>query len=144
MPNLSDRMSEPSTAIRPWVVMTTKEKTMTYVDGFVLPVPTAEFDEYTKNAELGKTVWMEHGALSYVEAKADDVHDGEVTSFPMAVKKEEGDTIVFSYVTYKSREHRDEVVKKVMNDPRMKEGMEKMPAYLKRLIYGGFQVFVEA
>ena len=117
---------------------------MTYVDGFVLPVPNAEWEEYTKNAELGRTVWMEHGALSYVEAKADDVPDGEVTSFPMAVKKEEGDIIVFSYVTYRSREHRNEVMKKVMSDPRMKTSMDKMPAYMKRLIYGGFQVFVDA
>lgn len=115
---------------------------MTYVDGFVMPVPTAEFEEYRKSAELGRTVWMEHGALSYVEAKADDVPDGKVTSFPMAVKKEEGETIVFSYATYKSREHRDEVMKKVMADPRMQP--ENMPPYMKRLIYGGFQVFVEA
>lgn len=117
---------------------------MTYVDGFVLPVPNAEWEEYRKNAELGKTVWMEHGALSYVEAKADDVPDGEITSFPLAVKKEQNETVVFSYVTYKSREHRDEVVKKVMDDPRLKANMDKMPAYMKRLIYGGFQVFLEA
>lgn len=117
---------------------------MAYVDSFILPVPKGEFDEYTKKAELGRTVWMDHGALSYVEAKADDVPDGEVTSFPMAVKKEEGDTIVFSYVTYRSRQHRDEVMKKVMEDPRLKDGMDNMPAYMKRLIYGGFQVFVEA
>lgn len=115
---------------------------MSYVDGFVLPVPTAEFEQYQKSAELGRTVWMEHGALSYVEAKADDVQDGEITSFPMAVKKEEGETIVFSYVTYKSREHRDEVLTKVMSDPRMNQN--DMPPYLKRLIYGGFQVFIEA
>lgn len=117
---------------------------MTYVDGFVLPVPKGGFEEYKKQAELGKMVWMEHGALSYVEAQADDVPDGVVTSFPMAVKKEEDDTIVFSYVTYKSREHRDEVMKKVMDDPRMKASMDTMPPYMKRLIYGGFQVFVEA
>jgi uncharacterized protein YbaA (DUF1428 family) len=117
---------------------------MTYVDGFVLAVPNAEFEDYRKNAELGRTVWMEHGALSYVEAKADDVPDGEVTSFPMAVKQGEGETIVFSYATYKSREHRDEVMKKVMADPRLAASMENMPAYMKRMIYGGFQVFVEA
>lgn len=115
---------------------------MTYVDGFVMPVPKAEFEEYRKNAELGRTVWMEHGALSYIEAEADDVPDGEITSFPMAVKKEEGETVVFSYVTYKSREHRDEVMKKVMADPRMQP--QNMPPYMKRLIYGGFRVFVEA
>lgn len=117
---------------------------MTYVDGFVLPVPTAELEEYRKNAELGKTVWMEHGALSYIEAEADDVPDGKITSFPMAVKKEAGETVIFSYATYKSREHRDEVMKKVMDDPRMKASMDTMPPYMKRLIYGGFRVFVEA
>lgn len=117
---------------------------MTYVDGFVLPVPKAEFEEYKKNAELGRTAWMQHGALSYAEAYSDDVPDGEVTSFPLAVKKEADEIIIFSYVTYKSREHRDEVMKKVMADERLKPGMENMPAYMKRLIYGGFQVFVEA
>lgn len=115
---------------------------MTYVDGFVLPVPRDEFEEYTRNAELGRTVWMEYGALSYVEAKADDVPDGEITSFPLAVKKEGDEIVVFSYVTYKSREHRDEVLKKVLADPRMKP--ENMPAYMKRMIYGGFEVFIEA
>jgi uncharacterized protein YbaA (DUF1428 family) len=116
---------------------------MSYVDGFVLPVPKAEWEEYLKNAELGCKIWMEHGALSYVEAEADDVPDGEITSFPLAVKKEAGETIVFSFVTYRSREHRDEVMKKVMADPRLQPGMQNMPAYMKRLIYGGFKVFVE-
>jgi len=117
---------------------------MSYVDGFVLAVPNAEFEEYRKNAELGRTVWMEHGALSYVEARADDVPEGEITSFPMAVKRGEDETIVFSFATYRSREHRDEVMKKVMADPRLAASMENMPAYMKRMIYGGFQVFVEA
>jgi uncharacterized protein YbaA (DUF1428 family) len=87
---------------------------------------------------------MDHGALSYVEARDDDVPDGEVTSFPMAVKKETDDIIIFSYVTYKSREHRDEVMKKVMDDPRLKPQMESIPAYMKRMIYGGFKVFIES
>ena len=116
---------------------------MTYVDGFVLPVPQAEWEEYRKNVDLAATVWMEHGALSYVEAEADDVPDGQQTSFPLAVKKEAGDTIVFSYVTYKSREHRDEEMGKVMADPRLQPGMQNMPAYMGRLIYGGFKVFME-
>jgi len=115
---------------------------MTYVDGFVLPVPQADFEAYKKQAELGKTIWMEHGALSYVEAVSDDVPDGEVTSFPMAVRQEKGDVIVFSYVTYRSREHRDEVMKKVMSDKRL-DG-QPMPPYMKRMIYGGFKAFIEA
>ena len=117
---------------------------MSYVDGFVLPVPQAEFEDYKKQAELGKIVWLEHGALSYMEAVADDVPEGELTSFPIAVKKEKDDVIVFSYATYRSREHRDAVMKKVMEDPRLKEGMENMPAYMKRMIYGGFKAFVES
>ncbi len=117
---------------------------MVYVDGFVMPVPQAEFEAYRKMAELGCKVWMEHGALSYVEAREDDVPEGKLTSFPLAVKKEEGDVVVFSYVTYKSREHRDAVMKKVMEDPRMKEGMENIPPYMQRMIYGGFSAFVEA
>lgn len=117
---------------------------MTYVDGFVMPVPRAEFDAYRKQVDIAATVWMDHGALSYVEAKDDDVPDGEVTSFPMAVKREGDEMIIFSWITYKSREHRDEVIKKVMEDPRLKESMQNIPAYMKRMIYGGFEVFKKA
>lgn len=117
---------------------------MTYADGFVLPVPRAEFDAYRKQVDLACKVWMEHGALSYVEAKDDDVPDGKVTSFPMAVKRDGDEIIVFSWITYKSRQHRDEVLKKVMEDPRLKESMEKIPAFMQRMIYGGFEVFKEA
>jgi len=117
---------------------------MSYVDGFVMPIPKAEFEAYKKQAELGRTVWMEHGALSYLEAQADDVPYGELTSFPRAVQTTDDEIVIFAYATYKSREHRDEVMKKVMEDPRLKEGMENMPAYMKRMIYGGFKVFVEA
>jgi len=117
---------------------------MTYVDAFVLPIPNSEFEAYKRQAEIGKTVWLDHGALSYMEARADDVPDGKVTSFPMAVKKEEGETIVFAYATFKSRQHRDDVMKKVMEDPRLKEFMENIPPYMKRMIYGGFQGFVES
>jgi len=121
-----------------------RRQIMSYVDGFILPVPRGEWDAYRKQAELGKTEWMDHGALAYVEAREDDVPDGELTSFPMAVKKDDGDTIVFSYAVYESREHRDAVMKKVMADPRLQETMQNIPAYMKRMIYGGFQVFVEA
>jgi len=117
---------------------------MTYVDGFVLPVPKAEFDDYVKMTEIAKTVWMEFGALSYVEARDDDVPDGKITSFPLAVKKEDDDIIVFSYITYRSRAERDEIMKKVMEDQRIKDSMKEIPAYMKRMIYGGFEVFTEA
>lgn len=115
---------------------------MTYVDGFVLPVPKADFEAYKKHAELGKAAWLEHGALSYMEAVSDDMPDGKLTSFPMAVKQEKDDVIVFSYATYKSREHRDEVMKKVMEDPRF--AGQEMPPYFRRMIYGGFEAFVES
>lgn len=116
---------------------------MAYVDGFLVPVPEGKLEEYRKMAELGRQVWMEHGALQYVEAVADDVPHGHTTDFYRAVKQEEGETVVFAYIVYRSREHRDEVNKKVMADPRMKEP-ESMPFDGKRMMFGGFKVFVES
>ncbi|MEO8683662.1 MAG: DUF1428 family protein [Devosia sp.] len=114
---------------------------MTYVDGFVLAVPKANIEAYRASATLGGKVWMEHGALSYMECMGDDVPPGEVTSFPLAVKAKDDEVVFFSWVTYQSREKRDEVMAKVMADPRL-TGAE-MPFDGKRLIYGGFQGFVE-
>lgn len=116
---------------------------MTYVDGFVLPVPEKNLDAYKEMAELGCKVWMEHGALAYMEAVADDVPEGKTTDFYRAVKREDGETVIFSYAVYKSREHRDEVMKKVMEDPRLKKGMENMPFDGKRMFWGGFRPIVE-
>jgi uncharacterized protein YbaA (DUF1428 family) len=116
---------------------------MTYVDGFVLPLPKANTDAYREMASKAGHVWREHGALSYVEAIADDVPYGEITSFPRSVNQEEDETVVFAFVTYKSREHRDEVMKKVMADPRLAGGMENAPFDAKRMIYGGFKAIVE-
>ena len=114
---------------------------MTYVDGFVLAIPKANIEAYRKVAiEAGK-VWMEYGALSYMECMGDDVPPGEVTSFPMAVKAKDDEIVFFSWVTYASREKRDEVMKKVMDDPRFKDA--DMPFDGKRMIYGGFEGFVE-
>lgn len=117
---------------------------MVYVDGFLLAVRKDKMDAYKEMAELGRTVWMEHGALSYVEAKADDVPYGELTSFPRAVQAQDDEVVIFSYVTYNDRAHRDEVMAKVMADERMKPGMENMPFDGKRMIFGGFEVFVQA
>ncbi|WP_369060648.1 DUF1428 domain-containing protein [Caulobacter sp. 73W] len=117
---------------------------MTYVDGFVIAVPKDKMDAYREMAELGRTVWMEHGALSYVEAKADDVPYGELTSFPRAVQQKDDETTIFSFITYRDRAHRDEVNAKVMADERMKGGMENAPFDGKRMIYGGFEAFVQA
>lgn len=114
-----------------------------YVDGFVLAVPKDKIDAYKKMATLGGEVWMEHGALTYVETIADDVPYGELTSFPRAVQAKEDEIVVFSWVTYESRAKRDEVMAKVMADPRMKPGMVDMPFDGKRMIFGGFTTIVE-
>ncbi len=115
-----------------------------YVDGFVLPVPTAKLDAYREMAELAGKVWRDHGALEYVECIADDVKPGKVTSFPQAVQLKEGETVIFSWAVYKSREHRDEVLAKVMADERMKgHSPATMPFDGKRMFWGGFNVFLE-
>jgi uncharacterized protein YbaA (DUF1428 family) len=117
---------------------------MTYVDGFLLAVPKARLDEYKDMARKGKEVWMEHGALSYVEAMGDDVPYGELTSFPRAVQAKDDEIVIFAWVTYESREARDRIMKKVMEDERMNGDMEKMPFDGKRMIFGGFEAIVEA
>lgn len=117
---------------------------MSYVDGFVLAVQKNKLDAYKKLAELARDVWMGFGALSYVEAVADDVPVGELTSFPRAVQLKDDEVVVFSWITYASREARDAIMKKVMEDPRMKPDMENMPFDGKRMIYGGFKAIVES
>ncbi len=116
---------------------------MSYVDGFVLAVPKANLDAYKKVASDAGEVWKEYGALDYVEAVADDVPYGELTSFPRAVQAKDDEVVVFSWVTYESRARRDEILAKVMADPRMQADMSKMPFDGKRMIYGGFQPIVE-
>jgi len=115
-----------------------------YVDGFVLPVPQDKLDAYVEMAREAGKLWREHGALEFRECVADDVKVGELTSFPRSVHLEEGETVVFSWITFESREHRDRVNAKVMEDPRLKELMdeESMPFDAKRMIYGGFSVAV--
>ena len=92
---------------------------MTYVDGFVLPVPMKNLAAYRKMASKAGKMWMKYGALSYFEAVADDVKPGKSTSFPQSVKLKEGETVIFAWITYKSRKHRDQVNAKVMKDPIM-------------------------
>lgn len=119
---------------------------MAYVDGFVVPVPTKNLKAYRSLAQKAGKVWREHGALEFREAVADDVKVGKWTSFPQSVKLEKGETVVFSWILYKSRAHRDRVVAKVMKDKRLAGMMEgkEMPFDGKRMIYGGFKVLVEA
>ena len=118
-----------------------------YVDGFVLPLPKKNLEAYKKQARLAAKVWIEHGALDYYEAIADDVKPGKVTSFPQAVKLKAGETVVFAWTTYRSRKDRDRVLKKVMADPRLAEMMsdpKKMPFDGKRMFWGGFKTFISA
>ena len=114
-----------------------------YIDGFVAAVPTANRDAYRKHAEAAAVVFKEHGALRLVECWGDDVPDGKLTSFPMAVKKAANETVVFSWIAWPSREVRDAGMKKVMADPRVKPEVNPMPFDGKRLIYGGFSVLVD-
>lgn len=116
---------------------------MSYVDGFVLAVPQAKLDEYKEMARKASDVWMDHGALAYVECTGDDVPYGELTSFPRAVQAKDDELVIFSWVVYKSRQDRDEILAKVMADPRLKGDMENMPFDGKRMIYGGFESFLD-
>lgn len=111
---------------------------MPYVDGFVLAVPTANRDAYRKLAETALAVFKDHGALELVECWGDDVPDGKLTSFPMAVQRKEDETVVFAWVVWPSRQARDEGHRKVTDDPRMKGFAADMPFDGKRMIFGGF------
>jgi uncharacterized protein YbaA (DUF1428 family) len=117
---------------------------MTYVDGFVAAVPTANREAFRKHAADAAPVFKEHGALQVVECWGDDVPDGKVTSFPMAVKCEPGETVIFSWIVWPSRQVRDAGMAKVMADPRLQPDANPMPFDGKRVIFGGFEVLVEA
>ena len=116
---------------------------MTYVDGFVLAVPTSNRDTFRKHAEMAAPIFKEHGAVKVVECWGDDVPDGKLTSFPMAVQKKDDETVVFSWIVWPSRQARDEGMKKVMADPRVQANVNPMPFDGKRMIFGGFEVLVE-
>jgi uncharacterized protein YbaA (DUF1428 family) len=115
-----------------------------YVDGFVIPIPKRNLDAYRRMARKAGKVWLEHGALEYRECVAEDVKPGKLTSFPQSVKLKRGETVVFSWIVYRSRAHRDRVNAKVMDDPRI-AGMDpkEMPFDAKRMIFGGFDVIVD-
>ena len=115
---------------------------MQYVDGFVLAVPTANRDAYRAMADTAASIFMDHGALKLVECWGDDVPAGEVTSFPMAVKCKEDETVVFSWIVWPSRAVRDAGHKAVMADPRMQFSPDTMPFDGKRMIIGGFQIIL--
>jgi uncharacterized protein YbaA (DUF1428 family) len=119
---------------------------MKYVDGYVLPVPKKNLKAYARMAQQGGKVWREHGALDYKECVGDDLNVKGVVPFPRRVSLKPGETVVFSYIVFKSRAHRDRVNAKVMKDPRIKDMCDPkaMPFDVKRMVYGGFQVLVEA
>lgn len=118
---------------------------MRYVDGFVLPVPEGNLKVYRSIAQKAGKIWKEHGALEYIEAVGDDLDVKFGKSFPKAFKPKNGETMLFSFIIYKSRADRDKVNAKVMSDPRMAKMMEKgpMPFDVKRMVYGGFKVLVD-
>ena len=118
---------------------------MAYIDGFLLPLPKRNLDAYRRMSRKAGKVWLEHGALEFRECVGDDVQTGEVTSFPQSVKLKRGETVVFSWIVFKSRAHRDRVNAKVMKDPRLDKMMDldAMPFDAERMAYGGFKVMVD-
>ena len=118
---------------------------MSYVDGFLLAVPKKNLAAYRSIAKKAGKVWMEYGALAYMECAADDVPKGKKTSFPMSVKLKPNEIVVFSYIVYKSRGDRNRINKKVMSDPRLADMMtpKAMPFDATRMIFGGFKTIVE-
>jgi len=118
---------------------------MQYVDGFIVPVPKKKLAAYRALARKAGKIWREHGALEYRECVAEDVKPGKLTSFPQSVKLKPQETVVFSWIVYKSRAQRDRVNAKVMKDPRLADMMDakKLPFDGKRMIYGGFEMILK-
>jgi len=118
---------------------------MSYVDGYVLPVPKKNLRAYARMARKAGKIWREHGAIEFRECVADDVKPGKYTSFPQSVKLKSGETVIFSWIVFKSRAHRDSVNTKVMKDPRLAEMMDPkaLPFDGKRMFWGGFRTLVE-
>ena len=118
---------------------------MPYVDGFLLPIRKNKLEAYRKISRRAGKVWREHGALDYKECVADDIKIKGTSPFAKAVGTKGGETVIFAFIVFKSRAHRDRVNKKVMNDPRLAAQMteQAMPFDVKRMMYGGFKVFVD-
>ncbi|UVJ46188.1 DUF1428 domain-containing protein [Pseudomonas sp. LS1212] len=117
---------------------------MSYVDGLVAAVPTANREAFKRHAESAAAIFKEYGALSVVECWGDDVPDGKLTSFPMAVKRKEDETVVFSWILWPNRQMRDAGMAKVMADPRLQPDVNPMPFDGQRMIFGGFEMIVNA
>jgi len=119
---------------------------MRYVDGYVLPVPKKNLQIYRRMAQKAGRVWRDHGALEYRECASDDLKVKMGVSFPRTIKLKPGETVVFAWIVFKSRAHHDRVNAKVMKDPRLAKMMDEgpMPFDVKRMVYGGFKVLVDA
>jgi uncharacterized protein YbaA (DUF1428 family) len=119
---------------------------MRYVDGFVLPVPKKNLQAYRRIARRAGRIWREHGALEYLECVGDDLDAKGLAPFPRVARAKPGETVVFSWIAYRSRAHRDRVNAKVMKDPRLAKMMDPkgMPFDIKRMAYGGFKILVDA
>jgi len=133
-------MSDLRSLDRPWERKRSKEAAVPYVDGFVIPVRKDKVEIYKAHAKKAGEVWKELGALDFVECVGDDVPYGELTSFPRAVQATDDEVVIFSWIVYRSRAERDAIMAKVMADPRLKGDM---PFDGKRMIFGGFQTFIE-
>jgi uncharacterized protein YbaA (DUF1428 family) len=120
------------------------KKTANYVDGFILPIRKNKVKDYVKMAKLAGKIWLEYGAIDYFECIADDVKPGKYTSFPQSVKLKKGEVVFFSWATYKSRAHRDAVMKKIMKDDRINAMGDTMMKVMdgKRMFWGGFKPLV--
>ncbi len=117
---------------------------MAYVDGFLLTVPARKLAVYRRIAAKAGKVWREHGALEYRECVGDDVNSKMGVPFPKAAKAKKGEVVVFSWIVYKSRAHRDRILPKIMQDKRLTSmGPKDMPFDMKRMSYGGFKVLVD-
>jgi uncharacterized protein YbaA (DUF1428 family) len=119
---------------------------MAYVDGFVLPVPKKNLKAYLRMAKKAGKIWRDHGALEYRECAGDDLNVKGMVTFPRMIKVKTGETVVFAWIMYKSRAHRDAVNAEVMKDPRLLKMMDPndVPFDYKRMAYGGFKIMVEA
>ena len=122
--------------------LNTKEAPIHYVDGFVIPVPKKNLKVYARMARMGKEMWMKHGAIDYKECVGEDLENKWGTTFSRMMKLKPGETVVFSWIVYKSRAHRDRVNAKVMKEME-KMSPKEMPFDMKRMVYGGFKVLVD-
>ena len=128
----------------PWLGSHPKEEAMAYVDGFVIPVPKNKVAAYLKMARWGARLWMKHGAVDYKECIGEALASKCGLPFPKVIRAKPNETVFFSFIVYRSKAHRNAVNKRVMSDPSMQEPSKDMPFDVKRMLYGGFKILVDA